>query len=95
MKATEDTLAEAFAKHEFLEHLKSLEAELGSQPVTEYVYKLTCLLQESIKIMPGKSKKQSQNNKFPCNTWFDHECKAAKKNLKNTAKQLQNDPNSY
>ena len=32
--------------------------------------------------MAGKrEKKTSQINKFPRNTWFDHECKAAKKKL--------------
>ena len=61
MKATELNLAEVFDKIEFLEHLKSLEAELGNQPATECVYKFTRLLQESIKDIAGKTKENVRN----------------------------------
>ena len=61
MKATEDNLAEVFAKDEFLECLKSLEAKLGNQLATKCAYKFTRLLQESIKDMAGKSKKNVTN----------------------------------
>lgn len=49
----------------------------------------------AIGINSRKEKKQpSQNNKFPPNTWFDKECKAAKRRIKRDTKQLKNDPNN-
>ena len=95
MKITEDNIADAFRKHEFLEQLEALESELPNRPATECVYKLTRLLQESIRETFGKRKTNpSKTSKFPRNTWFDEDCKAAKKKFKNCAKLLKNNPSN-
>lgn len=94
IKVTEQNLVEAFANQEFIEKLKILESELLNYPATECVHRFTLLLQETLQDKSEKKRRSSQNSKFPHNSWFDQDCKTAKKRFKKSAKQLKNDPNN-
>ena len=73
--------------------LHPFESELPIRPATECVYKFTRLLHESEKYLEKKGK-TIKTSRFPRNAWFNEDCKAAKKRLKNCAKQLKNNPSN-
>ena len=86
MRVTNVNLAKVYANNNFIWNLELPEIDLQNRPANDCVHNFTRLIQKSIKVMERKQHCHSAKNKFPCNKWFDDECKIAERCFKKSAR---------
>ena len=86
-------LQRAFSEPGFVTKVDQLAVEVQTSDAVECAENFVCLLRETLLTLPKKSRRQrSQKISFPCNEWFDIECKCMKRVVNNIGKMLKQAP---
>jgi len=83
---TSPELHSVFLDPEFTSKLTVLKNKLNTEPVSDCANEFTNLLKETIDKFPSKQHNGTKK-RFPCNTWFDDECKSYKREVNNIARK--------